>query len=341
MGLATLGVGLGVGAGCSGGSLSSRQSRLAGTYDGAGLTLTVATDGAVRATFTPSGGSPLALTGLVTSSGSLSLTGTGASAQGTLNESGGTLSFLVGASRTEIAVTRRATPSPSPTPAPTATPTPTPTPSPTPDPGPHQLSASLFPRTPGDTWTFDLSVTGSPAETRLEKIGTALTENGQSVVPLEFWRDGAIEKISLLRENLTTGYGIVQERVLLPGGTITAQTTYGQPLLVSYNLIKGQQGFTATGGGERNSAGYLGPVTTTFTASFQRSERVSVPAGTFDCAVIEIVQEVGYSQGGVFQREKETRTEWRAASVGVVKKTIDTATYTLCAASVGGRSWPQ
>ena len=346
--LLALGAGLvGVSAGCGGGSLTDRQSRLAGVYEGAGtlagasasLSVHVASDGVASATLTASGAS-VALAGRVTSAGVLSLLGTGASAQGTLSESGGTVSVLLGAARASFALARAATPVPTASPAPSPTPTPTPTPGPTPEPGPSVLSASLFPLHAGDTWRWSVSGGGEASQT--EVVRAEVLRDGRSVFPVErLDSTGRVVRRDYVPSGQTGGTGVIeQEIVLSTDGSTLSRTTLGQPLLVSYALARGQAGFANTLGGSRSSAAYLGSVTIVFTASFPRSERVSAPAGTFDCAVVRTVQETSYAQGGVFQSEASDVAEWRTEGVGPIKRTEGAVTWTLESATVGGRNYP-
>ena len=346
--LATTGI---AAVGCAGGSLTARQSRLAEVYDGAGtlagagatLSVTVAAVGTATATLTV-GDTSVALVGLVSSPGSLSLAGTtgdgqAASVQGTLSESGGTVSVLFGSARANLALARRASPSPSPSPdaTPTPTPRPSPSPTPTPDPGPAALEANLFPLHTGDTWRWDVG-----GASLVERLAAVETRSGRTVVPRERTdASGNLSRRDYFPSTLGTGYGVIEQVVLTPGTEeIRSQTTLGQPLFLSYSLVRGQAGATTTSLGDRVSTSFRGSVTVRFTPSFLRSERVSVPAGTFDCAVVKTVQETSYVLGGVFQTETTDLTEWRAMGIGPVQRIENGETWTLQSASVNGTSYP-
>lgn len=336
-----------VGCGGGGASLTDRLSRLAGTYNGTGtlngidasLSVTVSADGSATGTLS-TGGSSGALTGFVTSAGVLTMAGPDASLQGSLSETGGTLSVLRGQNRASIAVTRPATPTPTVGPTATPSPTPSPAPTPTPQPGLSNLSAALFPLHEGDVWRF--SVSGGRETNVSEAIGAEALRDGRNVFPRER-RDpqGRATRRDYLLSGLTGGFGIVeQEDVLATDGSTNARTTLGQSLLVSYALTRGQAGTPNALGGTRSSEGYLGSVSVAFTASFLRGERVTVGAGTFDCAVIRTVQQTSYTQGGALQTETSDVTEWRAEGVGLVKRTEGGVAWTLDSATVDGRSYP-
>ena len=345
LGLALLALGatpVALSSGCGGGaSLADRLTRLAGTYQGVGtlsgadasLSLTVAADGAATGTLAASGAST-ALSGRVTSAGALALTGASASVQGTLSESGGTVSVLLGAARASIALARPTTPTGTPTPSPS------PTPTPTPEPGPSSLSAALFPLHTGDIWRW--SVTGGTENNQSTAVGVEAARDGRNVLPVE-WRDSSGRPLrrDYVPTNQSGGYGIIeQEQVLPTDGATLSRTVFGQSLLVSYVLARGQEGPTNTLGGSRSSAPFLGAVSVTFAASFVRGERVSVGAGTFDCAVVRTVQTTGYTQSGAFQSETSDVTEWRAEGVGLVKRTEGGIVWTLDSATVDGKSYP-
>lgn len=204
-----------------------------------------------------------------------------------------------------------------------------------------KIMRAYFPSlTVGNRWTWRVTESGT---TRQETEAISATE---AIAGATAYR---VDQLSAASTKLgTTLLGLSDKQLLQYGfdsytdaGVLEESIRYPSPWAIDLDISSGaesNQTFTL------NSSFEEIPVVSTFQirARHLGMERVTVPAGTFDCAKLEIRTTLTVSMGGISGTpEVMTYTEWRAEGVGPVKSTSsDGATQELTSAQVNGSTVP-